>query len=242
MAQPQPDSPISERSYSDQECEALRLDYEQTTQLYRMLADIRFKLLALIPTLAGAATLITADKAKLGPGTVLAVGILGFFATLGIIIYELRNSLFYDLSISRALRLERKLKLPRFTKLRRGLKEPGGVFTERPPGREPYKGPGKQDPLNQKLLRFIPIKHDLGLSFVYGVSLGGWMFIIINTIPLDEPWRSALSLLAGINVAVITMWEFKRLDKDRYEWQFGREGKEKRVYDDDLYKAQNERR
>jgi hypothetical protein len=32
----------------------LRLDYEQTTQLIRTLTDIRFKLLAFVPTIAGA--------------------------------------------------------------------------------------------------------------------------------------------------------------------------------------------
>ena len=35
--------------------ELLRLDYEQTTDLLRTLADVRFKLLALVPTLSGAA-------------------------------------------------------------------------------------------------------------------------------------------------------------------------------------------
>jgi hypothetical protein len=33
----------------------LRADYEQTDQQIRMLADIRFKLLALVPTLTAAA-------------------------------------------------------------------------------------------------------------------------------------------------------------------------------------------
>jgi hypothetical protein len=230
MEQQRSDSPLSKRPSDNQERGSLHLDYEQTTELFRMLADIRFKLLAFVPTLTGVAvSLLTGDK--VGKGTVLAVGILGFVVTLGIIIYELRNSLFYDLSISRAARLEGQLKLPRFTKLRGSLNKPGGVFTERPPGR----ASAEQDPLSQKFLGIIPIKHDIGLSFVYGASLGGWTFIVMNVLPPDEPWRSLVSLLVAILAAGITIWEFKRLDKGRYEWQFGRKGKEKHVEFDDLY-------
>jgi hypothetical protein len=38
----------------DESNDALRLDYEQTTELMRTLTDIRFKLLAFVPTIAGA--------------------------------------------------------------------------------------------------------------------------------------------------------------------------------------------
>jgi hypothetical protein len=35
--------------------ERLRLDYDQTTDLVRTLTDVRFKLLAFVPTISGAA-------------------------------------------------------------------------------------------------------------------------------------------------------------------------------------------
>jgi hypothetical protein len=35
--------------------ESLRLDYDQTTDLVRTLTDVRFKLLAFVPTISGAA-------------------------------------------------------------------------------------------------------------------------------------------------------------------------------------------
>jgi hypothetical protein len=38
----------------DESNDALRLDYEQTTELMRTLTDIRFKLLAFVPTIVGA--------------------------------------------------------------------------------------------------------------------------------------------------------------------------------------------
>ena len=231
----QSDKTTSKSPPDNQECESLHLDYEQTTELFRMLADIRFKLLAFIPLLTGVAvSLLNADK--VGKWTALAVGILGFVVVLGIIIYELRNSLFHDLSISRASRLEGHLKLPRFTKLREGHNWPGGVFTERPPRKDTKVQYG----LSQKFLG-LQIKHDRGLALVYGASLGGWTFIVmnalINVLSLDDPWRFILSLSAGIIVAGITIYEFNRLDDERHRWQFGRgdrqEGHVKRV---DQYK------
>lgn len=191
------------RAVDSSKMEALHLDYEQTTEQIRILTDIRFKLLAFVPTLTGVAvSLLTGGK--VGTGTVLAVGILGFVVTLGIIIYELRNSLFYDLSFLRASHLEQKLHFPNFTHINEAWS--GGVFTERP---------ASGDPPSQKFLGIISIKHDSGLAFAYGASLGGWTFLVINTIPLNEPWRSLVSLVAGILVAGITIWEFRSLDKRR---------------------------
>jgi hypothetical protein len=222
--------PISKQPSSNPDYESLQLDYEQTTELFRMLADIRFKLLAFVPTLTGVAvSLLTGDKVR--KETALAVGILGFIVTLGIILYDVRNSLFYDLSISRASRLERQLKLSRFTKLYEGINKPGGIFTERPP----IKKGVEQDALSQKFWKFIPITHNTGLSLVYAVSLGGWTFIVINALPLSEPLLSILSILAAIFVASITIWEFKRLNDERYEWQFGKAGKSRHVELDNLY-------
>jgi hypothetical protein len=66
----------------------LRADYEQTNQQIGMLADIRFKLLALVPTLTAAAALLT--TATVAHGTVLAVGILGFITVFAIAMYDLR--------------------------------------------------------------------------------------------------------------------------------------------------------
>jgi hypothetical protein len=59
----------------------LRLDYNETTDLMRALTDVRFKLVAFVPTISGAAI------AVLGHGRstseLLAVGLLGLVATVG---------------------------------------------------------------------------------------------------------------------------------------------------------------
>ena len=70
--------------------EQLRLEYEQAVQVVRALTDVRFKLLALVPTTAGAVV------ALVSPGSsgleLLAIGLLGLSATAGVLVYELRNA------------------------------------------------------------------------------------------------------------------------------------------------------
>jgi hypothetical protein len=92
--------------------ESLRIDYQQTTELLRSLSDIRFKLLAFVPSIAGAAV------AFMGAGhsasELLAVGALGLAATVGVLLYELSNSELYDEVVVRAAALEDKLGLGLF--------------------------------------------------------------------------------------------------------------------------------
>src|SRR5438034_1862962 len=68
----------------------LRLEYDRVVAVFRDLTDVRFKLLALVPTLSGTAVgLLHAGQSAV---TLLAVGLLGLAATVGILVYELRNS------------------------------------------------------------------------------------------------------------------------------------------------------
>jgi hypothetical protein len=91
----------------------LRLDYEQTTQLMRTLTDIRFKLLALVPTIAGASVgLVGRGRTA---AELVAVGLLGLVATFGVLLYELRNSQVYHAILGHARELEQKLGLGLFT-------------------------------------------------------------------------------------------------------------------------------
>ena len=87
----------------------LRLDYEQTTQLLRTLTDIRFKLIAFVPTFAAASVGFFAHPRA--AVELIAVGVLGLAATLGIFLYELRNSELYAAAAGRARELERQLQL-----------------------------------------------------------------------------------------------------------------------------------
>jgi hypothetical protein len=108
--------------------DALKLDYEQTCEQIRAFTDIRFKLLAFVPTLTGAAIALLGKSNDNDPWTVLAVGLLGLFVTIGIVFYEIRNTVLYDAAIHRAKWLEVSLELPI---LAHG-KPYGGTFNERP--------------------------------------------------------------------------------------------------------------
>jgi hypothetical protein len=67
----------------------LRLEYEQAAQLLRSLGETRLRLLALVPTAAGAVV------ALIGSGRtgveLLAIGGLGLVATFGLLAFELAN-------------------------------------------------------------------------------------------------------------------------------------------------------
>jgi hypothetical protein len=91
----------------DADADRLRADYQQTTDLLRTLTDVRFKLLALVPTLSGAAVAVLGHPTS--AAELIAVGLLGLTATLGVLLYELRNSQLSDYALRRAQSLEAEL-------------------------------------------------------------------------------------------------------------------------------------
>ena len=77
----------------DQDEAKLELDYEQTLATWRMLVDLRFRLLAFVPAIAG----VLVALAGRSPSAASAlVAVLGLTALFGIIMYDLRNSQFHD--------------------------------------------------------------------------------------------------------------------------------------------------
>src|ERR1700744_3730009 len=89
--------------------ERLRLDYEQTAGQVGALTDVRFKLLGFVPTIATAAVVIVGSRPN--TGTLLSVGLLGTIATIGILLYELRNMQALEGAAARAADLRRALGL-----------------------------------------------------------------------------------------------------------------------------------
>jgi hypothetical protein len=66
----------------DEKGEWLSFDYEQTLETYRQLVEIRFKLLAFVPTISGGAiALLTQTRIERSEKLVLAL--LGLLVTLG---------------------------------------------------------------------------------------------------------------------------------------------------------------
>jgi len=144
--------------------EKLKLDYERVNDYWKTLADIRFRLLAIVPALGGAGLGATL-AAKLAGAQLFAVGLLGFLATFGIIMYDQRNSQLYNDATARAKWLERQLGFkPHAQEVWKA--EVGGLFTQRP---------------GRSLRMFgITLWHDRALSIIYGASLAAWAFLAVR--------------------------------------------------------------
>jgi hypothetical protein len=167
----------------------LRLDYEQTTEVIRGLTEIRFRLLAFVPTIAGATVGLLSDPSS--AAQLVGVGLFGFVATTGILMYELRNTQLYDAALERARTLERKLLLPSPS----APDAIAGVFSERP--RETVR-----------LVGLVSVWHRRGLALVYAAALAGWGYLVgwgvlsAAEVNWAQEWGAALGLIAGVVVVV----------------------------------------
>jgi hypothetical protein len=168
--------------------ERLRFDYDQTTQLLRTLIDVRFKLLAFVPTIAGAAVAFFGRPRP--AAELLAVGLVGFVATLGIFMYELGNSQVSDRLTRHAAELERQLELS------------GGLFGE----------PARAD---RRLFGVIAFSHARGLALVYGAAFAGWSYLTAwgALRALDIGGARKVGALVGLAVALAVALELDRLER-----------------------------
>jgi hypothetical protein len=168
----------------DESNDALRLDYEQTTELMRTLTDIRFKLLAFVPTIAGAAV------GFMGSGhsasDLLAIGLLGLVATVGVLLYELRNSELYESIIERAVELEQRLGL--------------GLLSRRAQKRATLFG-------------VVSARHERGIGLVYGAALAGWTYLFVwgALRALDVGGARKIGAVVGVIVGAAVVGEVERL-------------------------------
>lgn len=181
-------------SKSDSEQDNLRTDYEQTNEQIRMLTDIRFKLLTLIPT--GTVVAVSVLGTTVPIRVVPVVGILGFVIVFAIAMYDLRNSQLYDASLNRAIQLESQLHIP-----------DGGLYMNRP-----KRG--------VKLLGVL-VWHDRALALIYGTTLGGWFYLIAYSslnilLPsnINDVFYPALILFSAV-VAGAFIWHFHFIEATR---------------------------
>jgi len=206
----------------------LQLDYEQTNHYIGRLSNIRFELLKFVPVVAGLAIVIlqsifnhnspqTSNNfffiSNINAETTFVIGLIGFFMTFGITIYELRNSELYDAALNRAAMLENLLGLP------------GGIFMDRPKAEFEIFKKLKSQPNNKSGLALIinnvfelfTIKHDRGLGLVYGAALGGWTYIIVcslvSIIQIQIP--IVILLFIVMFAGFIVVWMFYQHDDKR---------------------------
>jgi len=198
-----PSDPVKPIGYTD----AWKAEYDQINDNFRMLAEIRFKLLAFVPTLGGVAVFLLSKMTVEGispvvgglaaansDATVGFVSALGFLATLGITFYDQRNSELYGLLVRRGRQLEEKLT---------------------PPMRN---FAGRCD-ASRYLFGFLRMKHDTGLGLIYAPILGAWFFPLVNVIlrwygcSARASLRASLAFTAAIGLAFFG--EFLRQDKKK---------------------------
>ena len=178
----------------------LRLDYEHTAKYFHALADIRFKLLAVLPIATGSAIVVLGNGGE--PTWVLPLSLLGLLATIGIMIYDQRNTELYDHMQRRAKVIEALLQFPAYDV--EGDKKCGGAFIDRP-----RRG--------RKLLGLIPMWHDLGLAIVYSTTLGAWTFLFSRALvelrlPDNDPRTSAVAVGAAGLIALLVYGALILLD------------------------------
>jgi hypothetical protein len=165
----------------------LRLDYDHTLDQLRTLTDVRFKLLALVPTVSGVAIGLLGRPRS--AAELLGVGLLGLCATLGVLFYELRNTQLSDYATQRAKAVERELGLVSAF----GAAGPGGLYSERPDRSVHVLG--------------VELGHDRGLSLVYGAALAGWGYLVSwgGLRALDVARPRAIGGIIGVCVGLVVV-------------------------------------
>lgn len=158
---------------SNHEVEKLLADYRETVAAWRWYADTRFKLLGLVPV--GTAIAVGLLSTELGFPSMLIAGV-GFVTTVGLMLYDIRNTMMHDAAIHRAKKLETILSLP-YTN---GLGHAPGLLGERPRGRATVLG--------------LSAYHDGALRIVYSITLAAWAGLLVRSIlavlndVLEPPW------------------------------------------------------
>jgi len=135
----------------DHRREALLEEYGEVCSNFRMLTDIRFRLLAFLPIATAAAAAFNGNSNGIASFT---LSLFGLVATIGLVTYNSRNDQLYDELIGRAASIERSLGLP------------DGAFANRP-------GPW--------LTIHIPgfrwgVDHRTGVGIIYTASIALWLF------------------------------------------------------------------
>jgi hypothetical protein len=128
--------------------------YREVCSSWRMLTDVRFKLLGFIPVISGVVLFSLLSNKSDGPSPLARIGIalFGLLITVALFVYDKRNSELYDDMISRGRKIEEELGVDT------------GLFLGR-------RGPSHKW-----------IKHDTATTLIYGTSFGAWLmaFLLIS--------------------------------------------------------------
>ena len=137
--------------------DALLREYAEVSNNFRLLTDIRFKLLGLLPV-ASVLTAAVGTRSGYDQGVPLGLALFGLIITLGVLTYHTRNDQLYDALIGRASAIERSLGLP------------DGAYATRLRAWLHFKiGPWKWQ-----------VSHGQGVSTVYSATMVLWLYLTIH--------------------------------------------------------------
>ena len=170
--------------------EMLRHQYGEVCASYRAIDDFRGKLLALWPILGGAAGGVALLAARsTNRSNLWAVGLLGFFVSVGVAVYEWNQTLRCDQLKKVARRLEEAM----------GLEIAQSQFRTLPPGFKPSVRTPPLPVMNETVKRQddqeqgrelellgrkptwwrFPVSVGVASSIVYGAVILGWMALVV---------------------------------------------------------------
>ncbi len=133
--------------------EALLKEYGEVSSNFRLLTDIRFKLLAFLPVASATAVAVTVFTSPQLSLTGL-ISLFGLVVTISVAVYNERNNQLYNELVGRAAAIERSLDLP------------DGAFANRP---RPW--------LTIKLLGVrCKVDHGTGVGTIYAATIALWLF------------------------------------------------------------------
>jgi len=148
---------------SDRRRDALLKEYGEVASNFRLLTDIRFKLLAFLPIAAVATAALRGAGGANGATAVATLGLslFGLLVTAALVSYNARNDQLYDELVGRAAYIERTIGLP------------DGAFANRPTSWLSIRLPFGQ--------RWT-VDHGSGVALIYGASVALWLFMGLYSI------------------------------------------------------------
>jgi hypothetical protein len=197
--------------------QALIAEYAEVCNNFRMLTDIRFRLLAFLPIASAAAVvaaLVTVMKTEVPVGIELAVGLalslFGLVATIGLATYNARNDQLYFELVRRGAAIERNLNLP------------DGTFANRPGTWRRVVLPGGIE---------WEIDHGTAVRTIYRASITLWLFGAVvfvleyfrradvvaslnESFPPEGSWARMILVAVAILIAVVILivaWRLRRI-------------------------------
>jgi hypothetical protein len=209
----------------------LQADYQVSIDLIKVLTDIRFRCLVFVTAVIAIANALLPGTGD--PATRVGLAVVGFITTLGITVYELRNSQLYEAAMARAKVIEQSLELLDTEWIGRH----SGLFGDRPPyvEKKAWKDLGpveraakKREDLYPMFMRFVwvPVKHDQGLALIYSGALAGWAFLIAyGVLSLPAPtdswivpkwWIGVLGAVVGLGTFFLVRQQFVYHDENRF--------------------------